>query len=210
MGFERVRQLDHRSIRDYVFCQYEFPLMGVRGTYSIPISAAWRITAGSAPRHAAIPAAWIQSTPSSQLLDGDHGVLTAIEHATPTSLYISAHASRIGRWRKLTIHPPSAALIVAPRLKSIPIAICQYSQIAQKSESRTYQRQWVGTSWYCRGVSHLPWFSPTASLTLVRDLARWTRWHILMLLESLRLRHWSYPSVSLPCLLPLFEWLTEQ
>ena len=53
--------------------------------------------------------------------------LTAIEHATPTSLYIvssESHSEDDGMWQ-LTIQPPSAALIVAPRLKSIPIAACQ-------------------------------------------------------------------------------------
>ena len=90
------------------------------GTYSIPISAAWRITAGSAPRQAAIPAALSQL-----IISVTFGLLTAIEHATPTSLYIvsSESHSEDDRMQQLTIQPPSAALIVAPRLKSIPIAI---------------------------------------------------------------------------------------
>jgi hypothetical protein len=71
MGFVLDRQWDHKLIRDYVFSLvFQFSNERDSKTYSIPISAAWSITAGSAPRQAAIPAA-------------------AIEQATPTSLYLS-------------------------------------------------------------------------------------------------------------------------
>lgn len=67
----------------------------------MPISAACKITSGSAPRQAEIPAAY-QSASNRR----SRKILTAIEQATPTS----------------AMQPPSAAEMVAPRLKSIPIA----------------------------------------------------------------------------------------
>lgn len=70
--------------------------------HSIPISAACIMIAGSAPKQAAIPAAYrVELNALYQT-----GQLTLIEHATPTS----------------AIHPPSAADMVAPRLNSIPVA----------------------------------------------------------------------------------------
>ena len=70
------------SIPDYVFISV-FHRLGKEEPYSIPISAAWRMTAGSAPRQAAIPAAYAQLFHLGELFQ-----LTAIEQATPTSLYI--------------------------------------------------------------------------------------------------------------------------
>lgn len=41
-----------------------------------------------------------------------------------------------------TIHPPSAALIVAPRLKSIPIAIRQYwRQTISRARTRSSEEE---------------------------------------------------------------------
>jgi len=89
MGSGLVRRLDHKSIPDYV-CS-SAPAHGsdeIDETYSIPISAAWRMTAGSAPRQAAIPAAFYQNFHGEKRFG-----LTAIEHATPTSLFCISPAS---------------------------------------------------------------------------------------------------------------------